>query len=81
MVPPIICKLLVSGREVIALDSTAHAKRYAEDRFRRLRHSQAIIKWEPRADGAWLLTYRLPVQPTGDFFTTGYLIVEAGVTA
>lgn len=71
-------KLLVSGREVIALDSIPHTKRYAEDRFRRLRHSQALIKWEDQKDGSIMLTWRLPVQPIPDYYTSGYKIVEAG---
>lgn len=74
-------RLLVFGREVIALDNIPAAKRFAEDRFRRLRHAQAVIKWENQTDGSLLLTWRLPAQPTPDFFTSGYKIVEVGADA
>lgn len=70
-------KLLVSGREVIALDSVPHTKRFAEDRFRRLRHSSALIRWENLEDGSIMLTWKLPAQPTADFYTSAYKIVEA----
>lgn len=71
-------RLVVSGTEIIAVDNLAGVKRYAEERFRKLRHGMAIIKWEDQADGSTLLTWKLPAQPGADFYTSNYKIVEAG---
>lgn len=70
-------KLTVSGREVIALDSIPHAKRYAEERFRRLHGpADALIKWEKTMEGDMLLTWKDTRVRTADFFTSAYKTEE-----
>lgn len=71
-------RLLVSGREVIALDNLPAAKRYGADRFRRLGHAGADTKWEDLPDGSSLLTWRHPREK--DYRTSNYRIEEVGAS-
>lgn len=67
------------GRELITLDNSLAARRYAEQRFLTSRPAGTLIKWEVKGDGGLLLTHRVPTE--AEYRTSPYAIEDVAVDA
>lgn len=70
-------RLNVHGREVITLDNSLSARRYAEQRFLRSKPVGTVIKWEVKPEGGLLLTHKQPGQT--EFHTSAFAIEDVAI--